>query len=97
MHLAKRVTMSLTNDMMIDQTDPGLNPDSVLWACDINQDNQVTNTDVTIQLSHCFETPPANPDPSSEVYRSDQNGDGAINSFDYAICVSNSGKVGDPY
>jgi len=94
MHLAKRVTIPLTDGLTIDYTDLALNPDGVLWACDVNQDNQVSNTDVSIVLSH-YGTAPTDPDPSSEVYRSDQNGDGVVNSFDHTICLTNLGKVGD--
>jgi hypothetical protein len=94
MHLAKQVTIPLTDGLTIDYTDPVLNPDGVLWACDVNQDNQVSNTDVSIVLSHYGATP-TDPDPSSETYRSDQNGDGVVNSFDLAICNTNLGKVGD--
>jgi len=94
MHLAKQVTISLTDGLTIDYTDPVLNPDGVLWACDVNLDNQVSNTDVSIVLSH-YGTAPTDPEPSSEAYRSDQNGDGVVNSFDLAICNTNLGKVGD--
>jgi len=94
MHLAKQVTISLTDGLTIDYTDLALNPDGVLWACDVNQDNQVSNTDVSIVLSH-YGPAPTDPEPSSEVYRSDQNGDGVVNSFDHTICLTDLGKVGD--
>jgi hypothetical protein len=94
MHLAKQVTIPLTDGLTIDYTDPVLNPDGVFWACDVNQDNQVSNTDESIVLSH-YGAAPTDPDPSSETYRSDQNGDGVVNSFDLAICNTNLGKAGD--
>jgi len=46
MHLTKRVTIPLTDGLMIDYTDPALNPDGVLWAGDANQDNQVGDADL---------------------------------------------------
>jgi hypothetical protein len=94
MHLTRRVTATLTDGLCIDYTDPASNPDGVLWACDVNQDNEVSHTDLDIVGSH-FGTAPTDPDPFSEVYRSDQNGDGVIDVFDLVICGRNHGKVGD--
>lgn len=97
MHLARRITMPITDGLTIDYTDPALNPGGPLWACDINQDNQVTEADYNIWLEHSRngDVPPTQPDPASEVYRSDQNGDGRIDTLDFNICASNQGKVGD--
>ncbi len=95
MHLAKRVVIALSDGFTVDYTDPALNPDGVLWTCDINQDNQISEIDVNIVGSHNDEPAPTNPDPSSELYRSDQNGDAVINLTDLVICAQNVGKVGD--
>ena len=97
MHLTRRVAVLFTDGTTVNYTDLNLNPDGVLWTCDINQDNQVNGADVNIVLSHYFTTAPTNPDPSSELYRSDQNGDGMVNGIDVTICIRSYGKVGDPY
>jgi murein DD-endopeptidase MepM/ murein hydrolase activator NlpD len=97
MHLAKRVAVPLTDGMTLDYTDVDLNPDSVLWTCDVNQDNQVNREDMTRIVSHYGQTAPTTPDPSSELYRSDQNGDEVVNVYDWGICIDSYGKVGDPY
>ncbi len=94
MHLTKRVTIPLTDGLTIDYTDPVLNLDGVLWACDVNQDNQVSSADMDIVGSH-FGPAPTSPDPFSEVYRSDQNGNGTVDIIDLSICGLNDGKVGD--
>ena len=96
MHLARQITTSLANGQMIDYTDPALNPDGFLRAGDIDQDNQVDTADLTILLSNWGGTPPANPDPSSQIYRSDFNGDGTINVSDQVILLESWG-TGDPY
>jgi hypothetical protein len=97
MHLTRRVAMPLTDGTTVNYTDLNLNPDGVLWTCDVNQDNQLNGTDVTMVFSHYMATVPTNPDPSSELYRSDQNGDGMVNGVDVTICTRSYGKVGDPY
>jgi hypothetical protein len=97
MHLTKQVIIPLIEGAIIDLTNPVLNPDGVLWACDIDQNNQVTEPDVTIVIAHLQngDTPPAHPDPNSEIYRSDVDGDGVIDITDFSICANNVGKVGD--
>jgi len=97
MHLAKRAAVLLAEGMTIDYTDADLNPDAVLWTCDVNQDNQVNREDMTRIVSYYGQTAPTTPDPSSELYRSDQNGDGVVNVYDWGICIYSYGKVGDPY
>jgi len=97
MHLVKRVAVPLTDGMAIDYTDADLNPDAVLWTCDVNQDNQVNREDMTRIVSRYGQTAPTTPDPYSELYRSDQNGDGVVNAYDWGICINSYGKAGDPY
>lgn len=96
MHLAKRITISVTDGLTIDYTDPALNPDGFLRAGDIDQDNEVGAADQLILLSHWGGTPPASPDPSSIVYRSDLDGDGTIGASDLTILLDSWG-AGDPY
>lgn len=96
MHLAKQATLSVENNMTIDYTAAPLNPDGFLWACDINQDNHANTTDLTLLLDQYWGlTPPATPDPTSPLYRADQNGDGLINASDLIICNATITKVGD--
>ena len=97
MHLAKRTTVALTDGMTVDYTDPHLNPDGVLPAGDINQDNRVTTMeDIGAVFSHYGEASLASPDPSSEVNRCDLDGDGKIGWDDVVICLHSPAK-GDPY
>jgi formylglycine-generating enzyme required for sulfatase activity len=72
-----------------------VNPDGVLRACDVDQDNRVDDADMSIVSSHSGDPVPADPDPFSEVYRSDQNGDRTVDIYDLSICSLNYGKVGD--
>jgi hypothetical protein len=97
MHLTRRITLTLTEGMRLDLTDPSVNPNGALWGCDLNQDNQVNQADVdiviaTIQAGH---QPPVSPEPNSAIYRSNINGDQFINISDIAVCSANFGKVGD--
>ena len=97
MHLTRRITLTLTEGMRLDLTDPSVNPNGALWGCDVNQDNQVNQADVdiviaTIQAGH---QPPASPEPNSAIYRSNINGDQFINISDIAVCSANFGKAGD--
>jgi pimeloyl-ACP methyl ester carboxylesterase len=95
MHLDKLVTVQYSEGMTLDLTNTAVNPDGVLWACDINQDNMVSTIDTDLLSSRFGQSHPGTPDPTSVVYRSDQNGDGVINILDYTICSNNFGKLGD--
>jgi hypothetical protein len=94
MHLSREATVALSDGLLIDYTDPTLNPDGFLWACDINQDNHVTTADIYILVEYLDSPSPLDPDPYSEVYRSDQNGDGVIDVLDYVICGNSYRAVG---
>ena len=97
MHLTRRVTVFLTEDMVLDFTDPTVNPNGALWGCDINQDNQVEQADYDIWVAHVQAgiVPPLTPDADSVAYRADINGDHFIDIGDFSICAANLGKVGD--
>lgn len=97
MHLTRRVTRQLNEGMQLDFTDPTVNPNGALWACDINQDNQVNQADADIVIAHiqAGNKPPASPDPNSAVYRSDIDGDHLIDISDISACSANFGKTGD--
>jgi hypothetical protein len=97
MHPARRVAILLAEGSIIDYTDLSLNPNGPLWACDVNQDNQVTQSDVDIVITYIAsgDKVPTIPDPFSEVYRGDQDVDRLIDITDFNLCLSNKGKVGD--
>ncbi len=97
MHLTRQVTVTLTEGMRLDLTDSTINPNGPLWACDINQDNQVNlaDHDLWVAAVQTGAQPPPTPDPASINYRTDLNGDHFINIGDFAICSANQGKVGD--
>ena len=95
MHLRKLVTIPLTDGMTIDYTNSTLNPNQILWAGDVNQDNQIDINDLDVISLHFGNVVPSTPDPYSEIYRSDLNGDQVIDLSDLVICSTNSGKVGD--
>lgn len=97
MHLTRKMTLTLTEGMRIDFTDPTLNPTGALWGCDIDQNNEVNQADVDIWTAavQAGAQPPPTPDPASTDYRSDINGDHMINIIDFSICAANMGKVGD--
>jgi len=97
MHLAKRIAVPLSSGMTLDYTDVDMNPDGVLWTCDVDQNNQVNREDVMIMVSHYGQTAPTSPNPSLELYRSDQDGDGMVGGPDLSICANNCGRTGDPY
>ncbi len=97
MHLNRRVSVTLTEGMRLDLTDPALNPNGPLWGCDLNQDNQVTMTDYNILVEHmqAHDQPPLTPDPNVSAYRADIDGDHVLTIADLWICSANMGKVGD--
>ncbi|MEZ4735649.1 MAG: PKD domain-containing protein [Caldilineaceae bacterium] len=97
MHLTRKMTLTLTEGMRIDFTDPTLNPTGALRGCDIDQNNEVNQADVDIWTAavQAGAQPPPTPDPASTDYRSDINGDHMINIIDFSICAANMGKVGD--
>jgi len=97
MHLTRRVTVFLTESMVLDFTDPTVNPNGALWGCDINQDNQVEQADYDIWVAHVQAgiVPPLTPDADSVAYRADINGEHFIDIGDFSICAANLGKVDD--
>ena len=97
MHLTRRVSVTLIEGMNLDLTDPAINPNGPLLACDINQDNQINQADIdvlAISIQAGGPLPPT-PDPNSSLYRSDIGGDRFIDITDFSMCRINLGKVGD--
>jgi len=93
MHLSKRVTLALLDNMTIDYTDPAINADGVLLAGDVNGDDVINGSDSSMVMRN-YGAGVSN-DPNSETYRCDINGDEAINSVDVSYVNTNSGKTGN--